>query len=168
MQDIDWTHRVATQVVSQQRTGTFKIIELHIPTALSNEAKDDFKNVSLVDGSVCGNVEAFHNIYKYESCPKCRCKVDDSMHRCGTCEAILKERVQTFKYELCLNLGNDEIFDIIGFSPSVTNVIELPLPTVNDIEEQLNAIFEQKLVEVEFTINKKNMEKIVHKITMKN
>ena len=92
------------------------------------------------------------------------------MHRCATCEVVLNERAQTFKYELCVNLGNDEnddIFNITGFLPSIKDFITLPLGNVDEIEEQLNDTFEQKLVEVEFTTNKKNKENIVHKITIK-
>ena len=62
---------------------------------------------------------------------------------------------------------------ITGWLPSIANIINLPtpLPTNEAIEEYLNNAFEQKQVVVEFKIrnkDKKNMEKLVHKITFKN
>ena len=123
-----------------------------------------FKDVSIVDGSICGNVEVFHNIHKYDCCVKCRSKVDDSMIRCSKCEAVLHERKQTFRYELCLNLGDDDMFKITGFYPSTNSVVPLPspLPNIEEIEDQLN-VLENKSVKVEFAVNK-NKEKIVHSI----
>ena len=65
-------------------------------------------------------------------------------------------------------MGKDEIVNITGFFPSVANIIKMPLSTTDAIEEQLNDVFEQKLVQVQYTINRKNMEKIVHEVILKN
>ena len=57
-------------------------------------------------------------------------------------------RKETFKYELCLNVGDDDtIFNITGFYPSTDTVVPLPLPLpeIEDIEDQLNTV-ENKLV----------------------
>ena len=152
---MDKPHQIST-------TGASKI------TDISEEAKEEFKNVSLADGILSGHVEVIHKVYKYDCCPKCRCKVDDSMLRCATCNAVLNERSQTFKYELCLNLEKDEILYITGFSPSVANVIDQPLPSTDEIEEKLNDVFEGKLVEVQYTTNRKNLEKIAYRVNIKN
>ena len=137
-------------------------------TDVTQEMMEEFKDVSLVDGSICGNVEVFHNIHKYDCCVKCRSKVDDSMIRCSKCEAILHERKQTFRYELCLNPGDDNVVNITGFYPSTNTVVPLPypLPKIEEIEDQLNDL-EKKSIKVEFTVNK-NKEKIVHSIAFKN
>ena len=148
-------HQISTTFAS-------KIIDV------TQEMKDEFKDVSLVDGSISGNVEVFHNIHKYDCCGKCRSKVDDSMIRCSKCEVVLHERKQSFRYELCLNLGDDDIINMTGFYPSTNSVVPLPipLPEIDEIEDQLN-VMEKKFVKVEFTINK-NKEKIVHSIAFKN
>ena len=95
------------------------------------------------------------------------------MVNCATCKLKLNERASSFKYELILNIENDEMLFITGWLPSIANVINLPtpLPPNEAIEECLNNAFEQKQVVVEFKIrnkDKKNMEKLVHKITFKN
>ena len=135
---------------------------------VTTEEQTAFKGISLIEGSISGHVEAFHDIYKYESCSKCRCKVDNTMILCGTCNAVLHDRVETFKYELCLNLGQDEMINITGFHQTVKPFVDFanPLPSNEDIEDELNEALEKKFVEVGFTINKKKMEKIVHKINI--
>ena len=136
-------------------------------TDITNDKKEEFKEVSLADGSIEGNVEVFHGIYKYDCCSRCRCKIDKSMIRCATCQVILHDSIETLKYELCLNLKNDEMVEITGFLPSLSGVITLPspLPEPEEIEDLLNDALEKKHVDVEFTVNKNN-EKNVHKITL--
>ena len=133
---------------------------------VTDEEKNTFKGISLIDGSHSGYVEAFHDIYKYESCPKCKCKVDNTMILCGTCNTVLHDRIETFKYGLCMNLGEDQMLNIIGFHPSVQPICDFPtpLPSIEEIEDQLNDTFERKSVDVEYKINRKNDEKIVHQI----
>ena len=145
-------------------TSASKIVDI------TDEKKEEFKGVSLADGSVNGTVEVVHGIYKYQCCPKCKCKADDSMIRCATCDAILHEKEETFKYVLCLNIGNDDMLEITGFSQSATDVVslKLPLQSTDDIEDMMNNALENKDVEVEFTFKSHTKEKIVHKITVKN
>ena len=145
-------------------TNASKIVDI------TDEKKEEFKGVSLADGSVNGIVEVVHGIYKYHCCPKCKCKADDSMIRCATCDAILHEKMETFKYVLCLNIGNDDMLEMTGFSSSATDVVSLPLPlpSTDDIEDIMNNDLENKDVEVEFTFKNLTKEKIVHKITVKN
>ena len=137
-------------------------------TDVTDEENSTFKGISLVDGSYAGYVEAIHDIYKYECCPKCKCKVDNTMAICATCRAVLHQREETFKYGLCLNPGDDNMINIIGFRPSVQSIFAFPnpLPSIEDIEDELNNSLERKSVDVQYTINKKNKEKIVYKINV--
>ena len=143
-------------------TFTTKIIDI------TDEKKEEFKGVSLIAGTVHGHVEVFHGIYKYDCCYKCKCKVDATMIRCATCNVMLEEKLQTFKYILCLNLGNDEMFEITGFSPTIVHVaaLDAPFPSNDDIEDHLNNALEKKHVEVEYTIKQTTNDKIVHKVTL--
>ena len=133
-------------------------------------SKEDFENVSLVDGYICGLVGGIFDVYKYKYCPKCRCKIDDYMKTCGTCKSVLNEKPTTLKYELILVLENGELFFITGFLPTITNVTTLPstLPSNEEIEDLLNQCLEGKEITVEYTTNKKTKEKVVHKVTFKN
>ena len=140
---------------------------------ISDKYQKEFQNVLLIDGSVCGTVGGFFDIFKYQCCPSCNCKVDDTMVNCATCKLKLNERASSFKYELILNMDNGEMLFITGWFPSIADIINLPtpFPTNEAIEECLNNAFDQKQVVVEFKIrnkDKKNMEKLVHKITLKN
>ena len=53
---------------------------------------------------------------------------------------------------------------------SLLDVIAVPepIPNVEDLEDILNNTLEQKLVKIEYTNNKKNKERIVHKMYLKN
>ena len=133
----------------------------------------EFGNIVYIDGTLCGTIGGFFDIFKYQSCPGCTCKVDDTMKDCSQCKKTLHEKVSTFKYELIMNMDNDELLFITGWMPSLASVIKLPspLPDAEEIEELLNSAFDQKPVEIEFTTrnkDKKNMEKLIHKVIVKN
>ena len=133
---------------------------------VTDEEKEAFAKITLADGSMVGLVEVFHSVYVYDCCPICTCKVDNSMIICETCKKPLHEREKTFKYELCLNLGDDKSFSIVGFRRSVVDLVTIsnPYPSADGIEEILNNLLEAKTVKVEYTINKKSKERIVHTI----
>lgn len=151
----------------------------HISTTMSSKIIDItdeeegkvFGDISLADGFMVGKVEVVHKVYVYDCCPLCTCKVDFSMIFCATCKKPLHNRSKTFKYEVCLDLGDDKTFNMTGFHrKSLLDVIAVPepIPNVEDLEDILNNTLEQKLVKIEYTNNKKNKERIVHKMYLKN
>ena len=136
---------------------------------ITNDTKDEFEGITLADGSQSGTVLTIHQVYVYDACTKCLCKVEFSTIICGVCKSPVHERKKTFRYELCLDLGDDKTFIITGFMNSIIQIVPMPtpLPFEEEIEDLLNNALEKKYVDVEYTIKPKNNDKIIHNIVLK-
>lgn len=140
---------------------------------LPEEEEEEFDKISLAEGSVVGKIECFQGVNVYDSCPNCNCKVKMMVgrtSRCDVCKNVVEEANPTFRFDVCLNQGNDNMFTLTGFKPSVANLVSIPspMPMAENIEDLLNDTLEQKNVEIFYTINKKKMDHIVFEIVLKD
>ena len=132
---------------------------------LSKEEDELFEKITLADGTIAGKCDMIFGAYIYDCCTHCKCKVDNSMIQCGVCKKFIHERNKTFKYQVCLDLGNEEMFNIVGFKDSLDDLIKMPNPFPDEfeLEDLLNDKLGGKHVEIQYTISKKE-EKIIFKI----
>jgi hypothetical protein len=109
---------------------------------------EPFSDIQLVDGTDGGYIVCFQNIYVYESCLRCKCRIKDaSLARCVKCNSELTDKYQDFIFVLIIEV-NDEFKSFTGFkrvlNVDVVNVVD------DQIEMELNDIYVGRLVTITY------------------
>ena len=141
-----------------------------IVIAGSEEDEIEFKDVSLADGFVTGQVQLVHSVASYDACPHCSGKLDSRLPHCPKCKKAVQGSENWFRYEICLETeGKDEInaFNVTGFKPSIEKFLTKNLPLSNeDVENDLNDVLEGKRVKIEWNYKYKTSEQLVFAINL--
>ena len=130
---------------------------------LTPTLEEEFKNISLVDGQIRGEVEVFHGVYCYFSCENCTCSIDENAIYCSKCKKKTNSK-KDFKYEMMIKMENGNMDEAIGFRQSLPmEDIEVDL-NAEMVEDDLNEKYVGKRAIMDFNVNKKDGTKMVHSL----
>ena len=129
-------------------------------TDLTADLKEEFKNISLIDGQIIGTVEVFHEVYCYFSCENCTCSIDEDATYCPKCKKNTNSK-KDFKYEVLIKMENGKCDGGVGFRQSLSmEGIEVD-SNAEMLEDDLNENFAGRKAIMDFNINKKDGKKMV-------
>ena len=125
---------------------------------------ENFEGIQHID-KYEGQVIGLSEFKYYFSCPTCTCSLKGAQigSDCPKCHAKITDTVKDFLFVLTLDIGEGIMnrIDLTGFR-KILNVTPKSLPG-DDLEQEINNMFEDKKVSVEYTKRDSNVMK---KLTM--
>ena len=131
----------------------------------SPKVKMLFEKIQEADGSFEAEIEVFHGISKYDSCPLCTKKIKDDDSVCSSCKKIKPGVRKDFRFNMYVKLENGDFKEMTGFRRSIEPSLGgLEKQTGEEILEILQNHFCDAKVLVEYTLNRQDGNMILHGI----
>jgi hypothetical protein len=109
----------------------------------------NFDGIELVDGTAAGSFVGFQNVYSYESCEHCKCRIrdDGAANQCHKCKRTIEVKYQDFMFSLVIET-NDEFKSFTGFK----RILNVHVANSQDdkIEMELNEMYAGRFVTINY------------------